>query len=271
MESLQGFVQIGKDAAGIIETKSTDALGLYTGNVQACVVFVCECSSGLIMIHDSGQLEFGELCALIERHGACNQISAFYVAEWFRFHEQRLSQIKQLMHVRDPKFRRVSAPTGGFSVAYGTSGIFRVYRQGEASGYVHMIEEKKRISIAELNNFFLEPNARNLKLDVQFCEGSYAPIRSLDKTPIQMLEIMESQPNFFFNNVALLYAAHELGILQLPESIINIVKVHRLQRFRFEEVPFRYRLVQSVIFNKFMDDHRRWKLFTTEASCKCQT
>lgn len=55
MESLQEYVEMGQDAAAVIEAGGT-AKAVYTGAIQTCMVMAFECRNALIVLHDSVNL-----------------------------------------------------------------------------------------------------------------------------------------------------------------------------------------------------------------------
>lgn len=137
-------------------------------------------------------------------------------------------------------------------MAFSVSGELRIFAHGMAGASTPLPDKSVRTSITELNNFFITPGSQSLTLDIQFCEGNYGPIRSLEKTPEQILKIVEEQPGFFFNNVALLHAAHQLGVLEVPDAMVDVVERYSLQRYRADVVEPLNMAQQASVFADYL-------------------
>lgn len=251
MEELVGFIEIGQDAAAVIEAGQSGVLGVYTPNLQTCMVIAAECQNALVVVHDSGQLAFADISALIGKYGRCRRLTAIYPAG-SDIHAERLAGLKRVTKVSGTAFRKELVNMSNFAVTFGVTGAYQVIGNGIAFGFKALPDRATRVSVTELNNFFLKPNSKSLKLDLQFSEGSFNPERAPDKTQEQMLAIMEKQPKFFFNNAALVYAAHQIGILELPEALVELVEEHQLQRFRADVVRPSENPRQAEVFALFM-------------------
>lgn len=251
METLAGFIEIGQDAAAVIESGRTDVLGVFTGGIQTCMVTAFECQSGLVVVHDSAQLRFTDIAALLAKYGRCLRLTAVYPRSCLSEHADRLERLKRVTGLSGTRLRKVPVDSAAFALAFSTDGELRVFAHGSVSTDNPLPEKAVRTSITELNNFFIKPGSQSLALDVQFCEGSYNPIRALDKTPEQIMAIVAEQPRFFFNNAALLHAAHQLGVLVAPE-MVDVVERYNLQRFRGEPVGPSDMARQASVFAEYL-------------------
>lgn len=252
MESLAGFVEIGQDAAAVIETGRTDVMGVYTGSIQTCMVVAFECKNSLVVVHDSGQLLFTDISALVAQHGRCRRLTAIYPTANVRDHAERLDRLKRVAGVSGTALRKIPVDQVAFEVAFSTSGEYEVSPNGAARGFIDLPEKTIRVSTTELNNFYIKPGSQSLKIDLQFSEGRYNAVRTIDKTPEQILEIVERQPTFFFNNAALLHAAHQLGALVVPSSLCDLVEHYNLQGYRWAIVDPQDRARQARVFNEYL-------------------
>lgn len=257
MESLAGFVEIGQDAAAVIEVGRTDVVGVFTDSIQTCMVVAFECKNGLVVVHDSGQLLFTDISALVARYGRCRRLTAIYPRASTSDHADRIDRLKRIAGVSGPSLRKIPVDQGAFAVAFATSGEHRVYPNGLAKRFTELPEKAIRVSTTELNNFYIKPGSQSLKLDLQFSDGQHNAIRTLDKTIEQILDIVEQQPKFFFNNAALLHAAHQLGILVLPSSLYEVVERHSLQRYRWAVVEPQDHARQAIVFAEYLAAQRQ--------------
>lgn len=63
---------------------------------------------------------------------------------------------------------------GDYAVIFATSGDYRVIPNGLAHRFEPLPDKAIRASITELNNFFIVPKSRSLRLDVQYFGGVYS-------------------------------------------------------------------------------------------------
>lgn len=252
MELITGFVEIGQDAAAVIETGRPDIGGVFTGGIQTCMVTAFECQDALVVVHDSAQLVFSDISALVGRYGRCRRLTAIYPRSSYNIHMERLDRLKRIVGASGNRFQKMPVDSNGFALSFSVAGELEIFSHGSIAAAVPLPEKPIRTSITELNNFFITPGSQSLKLDIQFSEGKYNPVRELDKTLAQILKLVELQPKFFFNNAALLYAAHQLHILDLPAAMVDVVERHKLQRFRTEVVQPHQLAQQESVFEEYL-------------------
>jgi hypothetical protein len=255
LRSLQGFIEIGQDAAAVIEKDNTDVLGVFTGGVQTCMVFSFECKRGLVVIHDSGQLKLEDMAGIVQSQGLCRRITTYCQQDTEDGHIRRLRQLTRVLRVKDKNIQPYMIPHS-FELAVSVSGNGEAGIFGQFEGYQALPDKLIRHSITELNNFFLAENSQSLRLDLQHAGGRYRKIRPLDKTVNQMLAIVRNQPDFFFNNLALLHAAHQVGVLSLPEGVAQLVDNHGLQIYRGNVVEKHRHGFQRELFDGYLESRK---------------
>lgn len=256
MQSFTGFIEIGQDAAAVIESGSTNAAGVYTAGIQSCMIVAFECTDALVVVHDSAQLAFSEITALVGQNGRCQRLTAIYPAG-VGIHADRLNRLKLVTGVKEPKFLKVPVQANDFAVAISVDGDYQVLPNGVATGYTELPDKQVRTSVTELNNFFIKPNSKSMKVDVQYAGGKYNPRRGTDKTVDQMLDTTDQQPKFFFNNAALIYAAHQLGVVNTPEYLLRLVERFGIQRYRTDSVAPADYPIQALAFEEYRSARAR--------------
>jgi hypothetical protein len=255
LRSLQGFIEIGQDAAAVIEKENTDVLGVFTGGVQTCMVFGFECKRGLVIVHDSGQLKLEDVTGIVQSQGLCRRLTTYCKQGTEDGHISRLRQLIRILRVKDKNVQPYMIPHA-FELAISVSGNGEVGTFGQSEGYQALPDKPVRHSITELNNFFLARDSQSLRLDLQYAGGRYRKIRLLDKTVNQMLAVVRDQPDFFFNNLALLHAAHQVGVLSLPEGVAQLVDDHGLQRYRTNVVEAHRQNLQHELFEGYLESRK---------------
>lgn len=252
MEILQGFIEIGQDAAAVVESGNPEVVGVFTDSIQTCLIAAFECQQGLVVVHDSAQLQFSEISNLVASQGRCKKLTVIYPSHNLTQHAERIERLKRITGVSGSRFIKVSVPYEGYAVKYSPVEGAQVYPHGSVATSVPLPSKAIRTSIAEINNFFIEPNSKSLVLDVQYSDGRYNEVASIQKSEDQLLAIVERQPKFFFNNAALLHAAHQLNLLSIPASLIDRVERNGLAVYRTHGVPDHDRARQSSLYDEFM-------------------
>lgn len=247
------FIEITQDSAGVIEKENNDFEGFYTGGIQSCLVTVYECEKAHILVHDSGQLKIGDICNLINGSGSVQKVTATFGPNLnSEHHQRRFSEILGNIGYGDKDIDVLESTMPTFSFKYPLNDKAKVL-QNATPDYVEKIPDKdKRISITEINNFFLKPNSQKLELDIQFINGSYQPPKGLEHSVSDLLEIVKAQPDFFFPNLAFLEKAHGIGLLKLPEVLLDTAKECRVSQFMYRAMNSEELAQQKVEFQKFI-------------------
>lgn len=246
MLSFDRLIEIGQDAAGVIEVGSSKAKGFFTADVESCVVSIYVCKHATIMVHDSGQLKMEHVTTLIKNYGAVRKLIIVHGRKADGRHNPRLKEIICVAGVSDSQLVHCPIQAGVFAVRCNFVGEFDVIGNSIPLEAARIPERQKRQAACEVNNFFLEPRAQTLQLDIQYREGSYAPVRALDKPLSELLKTVEKQSEYFFQNVAVLNEAHNQGLLILPTELLNLVDRYHLERFRTTTLGAKDREIQFV-------------------------
>lgn len=227
--SFEGYVEIGQDGVGIIETKD-DAKGIFTDKIESCLIEIFLCMKATILIHDSKQLKLSQIEKLIKKYGTIRQVIFVRSNDYDGRHDERM---KKLVKAAGARNNVLIAPFKQFAVACSKQGTVKILPLGVPEGVKPLPESEERQAVCEVNNCFLKQNAQNLALDIQYVKGEFCSRRAMDKPLPELLEIVKAQPNFFFMNLAVLGNAHALGVLALPEYLLALHERHNVGRFRF--------------------------------------
>lgn len=228
--SFEGYVEVAQDGAGVLEIKD-NAKGIFTCNVQSCLVEIFLCMKATILVHDSRQLKLSHIEKLVQKYGTVRKVVFVHRKNYDGQHDDRM---KRLIKMASAKSEVLVAPSDTFAVACSKEGAVKVLSNELPVGVVQLPEREKRQSVCEVNNCFLEPNAQNLALDIQYVKGEFGAPRAIDMPVADMLALVKAQPNFFFMNLAVLGSAHAAGVLQVPEYLVNLYEKYDAGRFRYQ-------------------------------------
>lgn len=247
------FIEITQDSAGAIEKENKEFVGFHTGGIQSCLVTVHECEKAHILVHDSGQLKISDICKLIKGYGNVQKVTATFGPSLnSEHHQRRFNEILENIGYGDKNVDVLKSPMATFSFQYPLNGEAKI-SPDTTPDYVEKIPDKdKRISIIEINNFFLKPNSQKLGLDIQFINGSYQLPKGLDHSVNDLLEIVKEQPDFFFPNLAFLEKAHGIGLLKIPEKLLKTAKERRVSQFMYRVMSSEEFKQQKTEFQKFI-------------------
>lgn len=252
MHVLQGFVEIGQDAAAVIEGDTPGVVGVFTDSIQTCMVAAFECTNGFVVVHDSAQLQFSEISGLIGSMGRCKKLAIAVPIDSQSLHAERINRLKTLTGATGKNFIKLVVSSSVYAVSYSPEEGLEVHAHGSTAASLPLPEKQDRISVAEINNFFIKPNSKSLLVDVQFSGGKFNKVKPIQKTIDQLLEIVSEQPNYFFNNAAFLHAANALDLLSVPSFLVEIVERNALQAYRTNVVPGHDLQRQKVLYNEFI-------------------
>lgn len=250
---MEKFIEITQDCAGVIEKNNGTVNGFHTGGIQSCLVTVYECEKAYILIHDSGQLKISDICKLIKRYGKVQKITSTFGPNLnSEHHQQRFDKIRSKIGYDDENVDVLKCQQHTFSFQFPLNGKPRTSDNSTPS-YVEGIPNKeKRISIVELNNFFLKPNSQKLGLDIQYIDGNYQSPRGLDYSMKELLKIVKRQPDFFFPNLAFLQKANEIGLVKVPKKLLSIADEYQVSQFMFRKMDSQEMVSQKNEFNMFI-------------------
>ncbi len=251
---LKRMVEITQDSAGVIEYGSSEFDGFFTGGIQSCLIAVYECDNACILVHDSGQLKIGDITKLIKKHGDIKRVTIAFGPELNRRHHQiRLDKILSNLNYSVKNVEVLERDKSNFAFLFPIDGSASTIENVRPESVQPIPNKDKRMSMIELNNFFLEPNSQKLGLEIQFSKGKYNPPRGLDLSLKEMLKIVKSQPSFFFANLAFLEKAHKAEIISLPKELLEIAKKFNVEEFMYRHLLSEEICQQNVEFRKFVN------------------
>lgn len=254
MLSFDELIEVGQDGVGIIEENNKAAKGFFTVGVESCLVTTYFFKKATVIIHDSSQLKLSEIFALIKKYGAVRKLIVVWGNGVSSHHKERLQTLMKLVALsRRDQLVQVQVPQDNFAFMCATSGEYEVCPNFIPAHVLRIPEKEKRQAVCEVNNFFAERNAQSLALDVQYREGHYAPVRTLDKTLDELLTTLRQQPDFFFQNIAMLHGAQKHGLLMLPQALSDVAVKYTVDRFRVELPSPQDKVDEAREFRAYVD------------------
>lgn len=257
------FAEIGQDAAGILEFGSKAREGLFTADVESCVVYVFLCEQATIMVHDSGQLSLNSIAKLVADYGAVNKLYYVYGSARSPLHFARVKRLLPALGIASVDDERMQ-PRGvgypNFSVVYHLNGRLETLQAVEVVGLADLDHKAQRQAVCEINNLFHPRNAQALSLDVQFKNGEYQPVRCLDQSVQKLLAVLPKEPDFFFKNLAVLMGGHQAGVLTLPAGLQAFGEQYDIGQFRTRHLDVNDEMLQDRLFDQFMANANKWLL-----------
>ena len=166
------FIEISQDGAGISLSTDASQVGFYTENVATCVIYGFLGESGLLLVHDSGQLSLQSFRTQVAQIGRvrrviCAQNKSLERSVQTQAHQERrdrllcLIQFKKTVEKLDLPDGAVFLTNDGFSLNQSISGVTRIP------------DRERRLIINTLNNLFSPTNSQSLRIDVQHKNGNY--------------------------------------------------------------------------------------------------
>lgn len=166
------FIEISQDGAGLSLSTDASQVGFYTEDVATCVVYAFLGESGLLLVHDSGQLSLQSIRTQIAQIGRvrrviCAQNKSLERSVQTQAHQERRGRLLRLIQFKKT-VEKLDLPDGavfltndGFSLNQSISGVAR------------MPDRERRLMINTLNNLFSTTNSQSLPIDVQYKNGNY--------------------------------------------------------------------------------------------------
>ena len=246
--SFDGYVEIGQDGVGIIETKD-DAKGLFTYKIESCLIEIFLCAKATILIHDSKQLKLSQIEKLIKKYGTITKVIFVRRKDYDGRHDERMKKLVKAAGTRNEVLIASFEP---FAVACSKQGAINILPHGVPEGVKQLPVSEQRQAVCEVNNCFLEQNAQNLALDIQYVKGEFGALRAIDKLLPELLEMLKDQPQFFFMNLAVLGNAHAHGALELPEYLLALYERHSVGRFRLRPLTPEERRLEAEEYKAYV-------------------
>ncbi|WP_432744962.1 hypothetical protein ABXJ76_05605 [Methylobacter sp. G7] len=188
------FIDITQDGAGIVQNNDPDIDGLLTGNISTCCVYIFYGEKSFSIVHDTGQLQIGEISAVANKCGILK--SAFYAINPTGItkaqsdsHRIRKKRINNLLKLKKG-MKRINIPSGNV-ICLKTGGVLTQDEDILAipANLTNIPHREVRNSINELNNLFSAKNSQSLPIDFQFDGNGYTSLPKLLKTAEEMLAI----------------------------------------------------------------------------------
>lgn len=246
--SFDGYVEIGQDGVGIIETKD-DAKGLFTYKIESCLLEIFLCAKATILIHDSKQLKLSQIEKLIKKYGTITKVIFVRRKNYDGRHDERMKKLVKMAGTRNEVLIASFEP---FAVACSKQGAITILPHRVPEGVKQLPKSEHRQAVCEVNNCFLEQNAQNLALDIQYVKGTFGAPRAIDKPLPELLEMLKAQPQFFFMNLAVLGNAHGHAVLELPEYLLALYERHNVGRFRLRHLTPEERRLESEEYKAYV-------------------
>lgn len=223
------IVCIAQGSIGTIEN-GVAARGFFTDKVENCRVYVFGCTGGTAFMHDSGQLRMKEIKEYLTSHGDMFNISYAHGLQdnQGHIHKVRLDEIASHFNCTDITTVKILRPT--FSVSYMPETGLTDYTNKLTSADTMLRDPNQaaREAVNILNNFFIEPNSRDVPLDVQYRQGTFTPVPLPRLSIVEMLNNLKNDENHgLLGAVALNHYGNILG-LNLPNNLKNFVNVNNL-------------------------------------------
>lgn len=224
------LVCIAQGSIGTIEN-GVAARGFFTDKVENCRVYVFGCTGGTAFMHDSAQLRIEEIKEYLASHGDMVKISYAHGLQnnQDHMHKVRLDEIASHFNCTDITAVNILRPT--FSVAYVPGAGLTDYTNKLTSGDAILRDPNQtaREAINILNNFFIEPNSRDVPLDIQYRLGAFTQVPEPSLSTIEMLNILKNDENHGLLGAVALSHYGDIAGLNLPNNLKNFVKVNNLE------------------------------------------
>lgn len=229
---LSNYVHIVQDAALLIRYDSHKK-GVLTEGVESCLLIIAEGGESCAFVHDSGQLNIADIAALIRRVENLRKLTFVLGIQAFSLHRDRVKKLIGMLGVAGRRINRSKINSPSFDFAWGFDGAhFDVPAGGFSNKGVRDPNLAMRSAINRLNIFFLDKNAQNLSLDLQYEWSAFSPIPLLGLTLNEMLRKVSIEKKFIDLNLHMLYEGHVAGVIRIPDELLGIVRKYGLEKPR---------------------------------------
>lgn len=200
------MIEILQDGAALLESKSSHQW-IYTRSVESCAVHAFLGDKASLFVHDTGQLSTNSIKNLVEKCGKlrrclsvlnslCLEEDGVYQQlhgkerrqRMLASHERRRSELRAKAKI-SVRWDLVWIGTG--DIATSTEG--RVSAIPPDAPLLPVPERQRRHAVLMLNNAFAEPNAQDLKVDLQFKGGKFTLAPALARSYDEMLRIADAK------------------------------------------------------------------------------
>lgn len=177
------YMEITQDGAGFIPTTEASKIGLYTTGVASCAVYAIWGSQGILMIHDTAQLEIHDMFTLAKKVGEVKKL-VFAVNENLENHSRIThdEKIEKIINITKPQIiEKIDLPLGLLSINHHGYEITQQKNEIFSSP-----SKEKRHEIMVFNNLFIPINSQSVKVDFQFDGEKFTNLPKLQRSIEEM-------------------------------------------------------------------------------------
>jgi hypothetical protein len=180
------FVEILQDGAALI-SKRDPQMGVFTGDLESCVIHVFIGKDASLFVHDTAQLSLNSIKNLIGKCGTLTQWFSVFNADCMKpggSYAQTIGEkYRSLQMEKHEKRRKEIRDKAKVSIAWrerwvkgdrvliGKDGSMRV--SPDHGTFLPIPNKEVRYGILRLNNMFSPLDAQQIKTDLQFTKGQF--------------------------------------------------------------------------------------------------
>lgn len=227
---MKKYAHISQDACGILTIDDTEEwTGLFTDNIESCLIYVFECEKAAVMCHDSGQMSVKEIAEIVSKNGKVNHVHILHQTRKSsanEVHRRRLLSENLSFSVLDITQLTCSHKT--FAAIYNKEQKLCAIKNEIPTVVESPSDIAYRWAVAKLNNAFIKKNSQNLPGNLQFDGEKYLPpLKPIDELK-NIIKIIEVEPAFIFMNLSVILLAERDGVIELPEPIRAFAHSYRI-------------------------------------------
>lgn len=184
------YIEITQDGAGLILAEHSETMGLYTNNVESCAVYAIWGSEGILMIHDTAQVQIQDILALVRKVGKVKRI-LFAVNKRLENHSRKIHDEKRQKLINITKVKtveKIDLPLGMLSI--NNLGFEITKPNDEISSFSN---KEKRLKIMFHNNLFSPTNSQSVNIDFQFDGNTFTDLPKLQRNIEEMRKIAKQK------------------------------------------------------------------------------
>lgn len=225
-------IEITQDAAGFC-LYDGNITGIFTQDIESCVVIIVNYELGFLMIHDSGQLEIQCVIELVKNYGRIIKVEAIYgtsVDPGLR--NLQKNRIKKI-------FKTFNTNIEPSLIDQEKFGLLKELKKGvlilppgkKPSNLLSLPNQELRNDIIKFNNFFIKPNSQSLIVDLQFDGYEYSENTTIIHNVKYVLRTIYEQHEHFINNLNVTLPILDANILPFPQWFKDFIAyVHETHR-----------------------------------------